>query len=124
MAAAKKYTAKTSCTFTTEAEVLEEFKVACQKEGTNVSNGLTEIMREKNAKYSAKTSPIGISFGKSNEDSHKDCWKDLEKWIMLDRQEIKERVRSLPKEKLPTIFYNSNLIKQFTQIKMDGKVTI
>ena len=53
--------------------------------------------------YSAKTCPIGISFGKSNEDSHKDCWKDLEKWKMLDRQEIKERVGSLPKEKLPTI---------------------
>jgi hypothetical protein len=58
-----------------------------------------------------KTSPIGISFGTSNEDSHNDCWKDLEKWKLLDRQEIKERVGPLPKEKLPTIFYISNLIK-------------
>jgi|SRR6476646_707881 len=124
MAAAKKYSTKTSCTFTTEAEVLEEFKIACQKEGTNVSNKLTQLMIEVLATNSTKTNPIGISFGMSSKESHKDCWKNLGKWEMLDRQEIKERVSSLPKEILPTIFHHSKLINQFVQLRMDGKITV
>lgn len=122
----KTYHDRTSTSLSFEKQMLNEFMELCWRERKTVSEKVTEMMQQELQKnVMGLTNPIKISYGETNKDNHKDCWRhNLDQWIFIDHQEAKEMIESLPSKQLVVVYHNANKLKQQLQLKMTGKITI
>jgi hypothetical protein len=126
MPAAKKFRNRLYVGFNFEADRIREFEEICWRERKSMSEKLNEMVEEQLEKNVAGlNNPIKISYGETNKDNHKDCWRhNLDRWIFIDNLEAKEMIESLPKEQLPIVFANTKRLNQHVSLLMHGKITL
>src|SRR6476659_9539531 len=83
MASEGKYRRRVPFTLNTEADILDEFKVCCRKQGQSVSEQFTKFMIEELEKNAiVQGNPIKIQSGRESERDKHDCSKSaLEYYI-------------------------------------------
>jgi hypothetical protein len=126
LGASKKYRHRLYVGFNFEQDRIKEFEDLCWRERKTMSDKLNEMISEQLEKNAVGlNNPIKISYGETNKDNHKDCWRNnLDQWIPIDSQEAREMISSLPKEQLPVIYANTRKLKQQLDLKMSGKIIL
>lgn len=104
---------------------VEDFRKLCAELDISISEGIRQLVEQELEKNEAGVeNPIGISFNLNNKTTHEHCWLNLDQWLPVSNDEIKERLHTLVPQQRGTVMKMTKKIIQMNQLIQEGKITL